>query len=296
MRVTNLVIQILLVFILGVFAQSVSAGNCDNPRYAAKNPLECDDPGTDPPGEQKTLEVTVFFGDESVNGDPEDCVNSADCVSTTFTVEGSVTCSSQVCDFEGEVTPETQKVFNIPPSIFNLLAMTEIRGTRIEPEQCFDIDNGVPSDGSLEHQYTGPGSTKAEYEYQDDSGELQELTYAFWLRSPVVAGPDQKWYAKAYAVSTDMENVPQRYIFHFGGNCDLRPVGSDKCPSLSGGDFSGAFEEGWGGGIFGSNTNRRGEPQTCRCTVSSKPSCPSNVDMGSLPRPASRIEIADITH
>ena len=294
MRVTNLLIQILLVFILGVFAQSVSAGNCDNPRYAAKNPLECDDP--EPPGEQKILKVTVFFGDESANGDPEDCVNLANCVSTTFTVEGSVTCSSQVCDFEGAVT--TDNVFNIPPSIFNLLAMTEIRGTRIEPERCFDIDTGVPSsppDGSPAHQYTGPGRTKVGYEYPDDSGELQELTYAFWLRSPVVAGPDQKWWAKVNAVSTDMDGVPQRYIFHFGGNCDLRAAGTDECPSLSGGDFDGAFEEGWGDSIFGSNTNRRGEPQTCRCTVSSKPSCPRNVDMGSLPRPASRIEIVDMT-
>lgn len=181
-----------------------------------------------------------------------------------------------------------------------MLALTEIRGTAIAPESCFDIPaTGVP-DGITLYEYTEPGSTKAktvvddeeiDVIWTDDSGVDRKLTYEFWLRSPVVAEPGQKWHAKVTAVSTDMANVPQRYIFHFGGNCDSH---DGQCPALSGADFTGFFEEGWGGGIFGTNTNRRGEPQTCRCTVSSKPGCPDNVDMGLLPKPASRIYVEEV--
>lgn len=275
--------------------QTASAGNCDNPRYAAKNQDECGDP-TEPPGQEKVLEVTVFFGDMGA-GDPLYCTNPDYCVPTTFKATGSVICSSQVCDFQGSVTTPTE--FNIPPSIFNLLSMTKIRGTAIKPEECFDIpESGVPNGTNL-YDYVEPGSTKAKQTvngeeidviWTDDSGIDRKLTYEFFLRSPVVAGPDQKWYAKVSAVSTDMAGVPQRYIFHLGGDCESH---DGQCPALSGSDFEGYYEEGWGGGVFGTNTNRRGEPQTCRCTVSSKPSCPDNVDMGVLPRPASRIYITD---
>jgi len=293
MYATKLLSHILVALCLGIFAQSALADKCNNPRYAAQNEDDCSDP-QEPPDQAKVLEVTVYFGDEGP-GDPDIC-NTPDCVSTTFKAIGSVTCGSQMCDFQGEVIDP--KVFNIPPSIFNLLALTEIQGTAITPEQCFDIPPGSVPDGTFLFEYTEPGRTKAldseggAVTWTDDAGVERELTYEFWLRSPVVAKPGQKWHAKVTAVSTDMDDVPQRYIFHFGGNCDSH---EGQCPALRASDFTGYFEEGWGGAIFGTNTNHRGEAQTCRCTVSSKPGCPDNVDMGLLPRPASRIHIKDVT-
>lgn len=111
------------------------------------------------------------------------------------------------------------------------------------------------------------------------------------LRSPVVANPDARWWAKVRVVSDDMEGEVQNYGFHFGGLCDR--TGS-KCPPLSDLVDSGEYENGWTSAVFGSNTNKRGEPQTCRCTVSSKPSCPDHVDMGPDPRPAAHIFIKDL--
>jgi hypothetical protein len=296
MNFTKLMGQVLVAICLGIFALSALAGNCDNPRYAAKNPLECSDPPTDPPGHTKRLKVTVYYGDEltAAPGDCEAEENKEKCISTSFEVEGTVTCSSQVCDFSRtneEYGFLTQgEVFGIPPSQFNLLALTSIRGTDIVPAYCFatQYDDGI---GVFD-----PDNPPTTFEQYDYPGFTLRYINGFWLRSPVVSTADdeQKWWAHVWAVSEDMNGVPRQYRFNFGGECNN--LDGSRCPTLRDNDFSGDFENGFAGGVFGENTNPRGEGQTCRCTVSSKPGCPDHVNMGDgVPRPASWITIVDVT-
>lgn len=289
MHIPKTLLFLLITACVALFALGAYAGNCENPRYASKNPVECaedppPEPPPPPPGEEITLDVTVFFGDEG-NGDPEDCDNQLypdACVQTSFTAVGTVICSSQVCDFLGAVQAP---FFNIPPSLLNLLALTEIRGTAIVPEQCFYGDQDESGN------FTGSASTKFDAIYMDEeAGVARQGIYEFWLRSPVVAGADGQWWAKVRTVSTDMAGVPQLYGFHFGGYC---VQGGERCPTLASNDFTGDFNAGYTSAVFGTNTNRRGEPQTCRCTVSSKPSCPESVVID--PRPAGRIYIKRVT-
>jgi len=243
------------------------AGNCDNPRYAAKNPVEC---GGEPQGEKKTLSVTVQFGDEYDNF--IDCAASPSCAETSFIVTGNVECSSQVCDFVATDIGDTEP-FGIAPSLFNMLALTSIRGTQLVPEDCFNI----PLDGIPPTEYDLPGYTK-------------ETVHKFTLRTPVVADSGS-WWADVGARSTDMNAEVQNYTFKFGGQCD-RSEGI--CPALSDASVDGVYESDARPGVFGSGTNRRGEPQTCRCTVSSKPSCPASVDMGTHAEPAVRISVVEL--
>ena len=271
--VPGTVMQIFLALVLSVFALSALGGRCDNPKWSGSE--ECKPPET----EQVTLSVDVYFGDDGA-GDPSDCTSDT-CSKTTFTATGSVICNSQVCDFAGTVDGP---VFNFPPSLANLLAATSIRGTDILPHDCFDGLNALPP-------YTKSGSTKPGYQYVDDSGTLGPGIYEFTLRSPVNATPDAMWWAKVRAISTDMQGVPQKYGFHFGGLCN-RHVNNGICPTLTPDDFDGDFEDGYTTAVFGSNTNKRNVPfQTCRCTVSSKPSCPENVDIE--PRPMAIISISE---
>jgi hypothetical protein len=274
--VPRVIIQTILALGLSMVAVSALAGKCDNPRWSGSD--ECAPPVTDP----VTLKVTVSFGEDSDAGDPANC-SDYPCVETTFTATGSVICGSQVCDFSGTVAGGPP--FNFPPALANLLAATSIGGTDILPHQCFDmLDSGPP--------YALPGSTKttaddSDLVYQDESGDfLGPGIYEFTLRSPVNSPPDGMWWAKVRAISTDMEGVPQKYGFHFGGLCDRD---NGICPTLND-DFAGAFENGYTTAVFGSNTNKRNVPyQTCRCTVSSKPGCPDNVDIE--PRPMAIITI-----
>lgn len=301
MNFTKLMGQVLVAICLGIFALSALAGNCDNPRYASKNPLECSDPPPDPPGQKKRLKVTVYYGDE-VTASPAECEtdeNKNKCISTTFEVEGTVTCSSQVCDFsrtneEGGLFLTPNKPLGIPPSQFNLLALTSIRGTDIVPAYCFatEYDEDIG-----EFDPDNPPTTFEQYDYP---GFTLGYINGFWLRSPVVSTADdeQKWWAHVWALSDDMNGVQRQYRFNFGGEC-TNPDGS-RCPTLrdnnnSDPDFTGNFGYGFAGGVFGENTNQRGEGQTCRCTVSSKPGCPDHVNMGDgVPRPASWITIEDV--
>jgi hypothetical protein len=266
----------LSIFTLIALQSTAFAGNCGNPRYAAKNPEEC---GGDPPGEPTTLQVTVRYGDQDDEDDDEafDNCPSATCIETMFTAVGSVICNSQTCDFTGEVIDGPY--FGIAPSVFNLLALTSIRNTQLEPELCYAIPGGIPinpPDGSNGESYTEAGMTK-------------EPVINFWLRSPII--DPGNWWADVTAHSTDMAGDDQKYVFKFGGQCD-RSAGF--CPSLSGVDFDGVYENGFVPAIFGSGTNKRNQPQTCRCTVSSKPSCPEHVDMGSLLSPRAQIEIVEL--
>lgn len=295
MYATKLLSHILVAFCFGIFALSASAGNCENPRYAAKNPEECADPPTDPPTDPppvyKTLEVTVYYGDTdtAIPGNCTESVPTVDqtCIKTTFTVKGTVTCSSQVCDFSRTNEEDSFLTggvkFGIPPSQFNLLAKTEIRGTEIVPAYCFSTEHdsdivNEKFDPEVDNTYSVPGLT------------LNDIN-GFWLRSPVVSTADApgKWWAHVWAHSDDMNGVERQYRFNFGGECNSI---SGRCPTLRDSDFTGDFGYGSAGGVFGENTNPRGEGQTCRCTVSSKPGCPDHVDLGeNVPRPAAWIEI-----
>ena len=212
------------------------------------------------------------------------------CVSTTFTVTGTVTCSSQVCDFEksNESDPpwSPNKPFGIPPSQFNLLAKTESRGTEIVPAYCFSTEH----DGDIVANTFDPEAHNA---YAVPGLTLNNIN-GFWLRSPVVSTADAegKWWAHVWAHSDDMNGVERQYRFNFGGECNSD--GGVRCPKLRDGNFTGDFENGFAGGVFGENTNPRGDGQTCRCTVSSKPGCPDHVDLGDgVPRPASYIKITE---
>jgi len=303
MYATKLLTQSLIVLCLGIFAVTGSAGNCENPRYAAKNQEECGDPPTDPPtdppAQTKRLRVTVYYGDE-VSANPVDCTEAAPladeaCIYTTFEVVGTVTCSSQVCDFsrtneETDLYLDSDKQFGIPPSQFNLLALTSIRGTDIVPAFCFgtqDVGQGESFNPEFPPvdlaDYTEPGLTKG-------------FVNGFWLRSPVVSTADAEgmWWAHVWAFSEDMNGVPRQYRFNFGGECNK--LDGSRCPTLRDAEFTGDFENGFAGGVFGENTNPRGDGQTCRCTVSSKPGCPDHVDLGEgVPRPASWITIEEVT-
>lgn len=298
LRQTTLLMPLLAVVWLLSGIQTAFAGNCDNPRYAAKNPDVCDpgDPGTDPPEETKVLRVTVYYGDEA-SANPS-CVNDQPaldetCINTTFEVEGTVTCSSQVCDFartneDNELYLESGVNLGIPPSQLNLLALTSIRGTDIVPAYCFETQYGDVGDFMPDDPPTG-------FEQYDYPGLTLGTINGFFLRSPVVTTVDdpQKWWAHVWALSDDMNGYQRQYRFNFGGECNLD---GDRCPLLREGDFEGDFGNGFAGGVFGANTNSRGDGQTCRCTVSSKPGCPDHVNMGDgVLRPASWITIEDIT-
>ena len=296
MNIAKLLSQVLAALCLGLFAFSVSAGkmSCENERYAAKHPEECGIGNVT----VKTLEVTIYYGDE-YTADPTNCL-APSCVSTKFTVEGTVTCSSQVCDFErtNESVPSwtSGEPLLIPPSQFNLLAKTSIRGTDIVPAYCFETGDYPelappwfnpknPPDGVDE--YSEPGSTRANVN-------------GFWLRSPVVSTADAEgmWWAHVWAMSKDMKGADRQYRFNFGGPCKYTDSGGYRCPTLRENsdddpDFGGHFEDGFAGSVFGENTNPRGDGQTCRCTVSSKPGCPEHVVMDG-PRPASWIYIKEL--
>ena len=238
--------------------QTAIAGNCDNPRYAAKNPENCEggDPGTDPPAEKKVLQVTVYYGDED-SANPTDCDESVptigeSCIFTQFTVEGTVTCSSQVCDFsrtndDDELFIESNKRLGIPPSQLNLLALTSIRGTDIVPAYCFETQYGDVGDFMPDDPPTG-------FEQYDYPGLTLGTINGFFLRSPVVTTVDdpQKWWAHVWALSDDMNGDQRQYRFNFGGECNLD---GDRCPLLREGDFEGDFGNGFAGGVFGANTN-----------------------------------------
>lgn len=259
-----------------------SSRSCIN-KYGVDK-IDCDDsdPGLttncDPPVGSNRFTITVRFGDEGdYAGSPDlndfdyDCASSSSCIETTFDAEGEIICGSQVCDFLATVDTADSPFFGIAPSLFNLLALTEIRRTTIEPELCFSIPSAPY------YPFTLPGYTK-------------NVVYEFDLRSPVDEG---KWWAKVRAKSDDMAGEEQRYGFHFGGECN-RAEG--ECPPLDGitVETPYVFGDGFTSAVFGSGTNKLYEPQTCRCTVSSQPSCPENVDMGALPRPAGAIFVTKL--
>jgi hypothetical protein len=283
--------------------------SCIN-KYGTDN-LDCDDSNPDVPNPDgcplpsggETFQIKVRFGDESDNnvglplGDKGALLYLNDIGYRCCAENSTQPCSTKVCDFLGEVDVsdlDNTEAFGIAPALFNLLRLTEIRRTLIEPWKCFDTEYEDGSDPlNIPPPLPPADLDRKPPGYYEEPGLTEDVVYEFDLRSPVGEG---KWWAKVRARSSDMtmEDV-QRYGFHYGGECERA---NNVCPPLDAmtdPSTTYVFDRGFTSAVFGTGTNKQGEPQTCRCTVSSTPSCPDNVDMGELPRPAGAIFVKRIT-
>jgi len=216
--------------------------------------------GSDGSSGAVTLEITFEFGEFDGSCTPPDCVNS------TITAEGDISCGNAICDFNSTHIDRTDPL-GLPGRLKDLLDHTEWRGTPLDPDECFGT--GGPS-------YTGQA----------------DVTKVFLRRS---ADPASGWHAEITADALDTLGLtPRRYGFVFEGTCDL-DNGCDALPP----DSQSTFAEGELIRIDGKGPDKKFDGTTpCRCTRSNTPDCPDDVvdEFGDpIPAPPISITVNDVT-
>lgn len=205
------------------------------------------------------LEISFEFGEFSGS------CTAPDCVSSTITAEGGISCGNTVCDFNSTNIADGDPI-GLPDGLKYLLDHTEWRGTPLDPDECFGTD--------------GPSNT----------GQA-EVIKVFLRRS---ADPASGWHAEITADAFDTSGLTsRRYGFVFEGTCDL----DDGCDALPP-DSPSTFAEGELIRVDGKGPDKKFDGTTpCRCTRSNTPDCPDDVveEFGDpIPAPPIRITVIDV--
>ena len=163
-----------------------------------------------------------------------------DPVFSTVTAIGTKSCGVKGdCLFKGDI--QGSEPFFLPETLMGLLALTEWDNTLLNPDECF----GDPPQA-------------------DTTGRGVELAH----------NADGTWFAAIGSYAKDTAGIVDRkYVFYFlcDGFCD----GSDWGDS----SMAGVYLGGELLRIEADAKDRGGKTIPCRCTISSEPNCPGEIDI-----------------